>query len=69
MHGRIQVSFRQAELGMDVAFARRYLNEGFSGDEKKRMALWLKSRALNRILFERRSLLPLRRGEFLLQLK
>ncbi|HUQ69047.1 MAG TPA: ATP-binding cassette domain-containing protein, partial [Planctomycetaceae bacterium] len=27
------------ELGMDTEFARRYLNEGFSGGEKKRMEI------------------------------
>jgi Fe-S cluster assembly ATP-binding protein len=30
---------RMAELGIDPHFARRYLNEGFSGGEKKRMEI------------------------------
>jgi Fe-S cluster assembly ATP-binding protein len=30
---------RMADLGMDDSFARRYLNEGFSGGEKKRLEI------------------------------
>jgi len=34
---RKELRERMEELGMDLEFARRYLNEGFSGGEKKRM--------------------------------
>ncbi len=33
---RKELKERMAELGVDAEFARRYLNEGFSGGEKKR---------------------------------
>ncbi len=36
---RKELKGTMAELGMDVEFARRYLNEGFSGGEKKRMEI------------------------------
>lgn len=36
---RKEIRSRMEELGMDVEFARRYLNEGFSGGEKKRMEI------------------------------
>jgi len=36
---RKELRSRMEELGMDVEFARRYLNEGFSGGEKKRMEI------------------------------
>jgi len=36
---RKELRERMEELGMDVDFARRYLNEGFSGGEKKRMEI------------------------------
>lgn len=36
---RKEIKARMEELGMDVEFARRYLNEGFSGGEKKRMEI------------------------------
>ena len=36
---RKELKDRMEELGMDVEFARRYLNEGFSGGEKKRMEI------------------------------
>lgn len=36
---RKELRSRMAELGMDPEFARRYLNEGFSGGEKKRMEI------------------------------
>ena len=36
---RKELKERMTELGMDVEFARRYLNEGFSGGEKKRMEI------------------------------
>ena len=36
---RTELKARMEELGMDVEFARRYLNEGFSGGEKKRMEI------------------------------
>jgi len=36
---RKELKGRMEELGMDVEFARRYLNEGFSGGEKKRMEI------------------------------
>lgn len=36
---RKEVRERMNELGMDPEFARRYLNEGFSGGEKKRMEI------------------------------
>lgn len=36
---RKEIKSRMEELGMDVEFARRYLNEGFSGGEKKRMEI------------------------------
>ena len=36
---RKELKQRMEELGMDVEFARRYLNEGFSGGEKKRMEI------------------------------
>jgi Fe-S cluster assembly ATP-binding protein len=36
---RKELRSRMEELGMDVEFARRYLNDGFSGGEKKRMEI------------------------------
>ena len=36
---RKELTTRMEELDMDVDFARRYLNEGFSGGEKKRMEI------------------------------
>ncbi len=36
---RKELKAQMEELGMDVEFARRYLNEGFSGGEKKRMEI------------------------------
>jgi len=36
---RKELKERMEELGMDIEFARRYLNEGFSGGEKKRMEI------------------------------
>ena len=36
---RKELKDRMDELGMDIEFARRYLNEGFSGGEKKRMEI------------------------------
>ena len=36
---RKELRSRMDELGMDMEFARRYLNEGFSGGEKKRMEI------------------------------
>lgn len=36
---RKELKERMQELGMDISFARRYLNEGFSGGEKKRMEI------------------------------
>jgi Fe-S cluster assembly ATP-binding protein len=36
---RKELKSRMEELGMDLEFARRYLNEGFSGGEKKRMEI------------------------------
>lgn len=36
---RKELRSRMEELGMDTEFARRYLNEGFSGGEKKRMEI------------------------------
>lgn len=36
---RKELKDRMAELNMDPGFARRYLNEGFSGGEKKRMEI------------------------------
>ena len=36
---RKELRARMDELGIDQAFARRYLNEGFSGGEKKRMEI------------------------------
>jgi Fe-S cluster assembly ATP-binding protein len=36
---RKELKARMQELGMDMEFARRYLNEGFSGGEKKRMEI------------------------------
>jgi Fe-S cluster assembly ATP-binding protein len=36
---RKEIKAKMEELGMDVEFARRYLNEGFSGGEKKRMEI------------------------------
>jgi len=36
---RQELKERMTELGMDTEFARRYLNEGFSGGEKKRMEI------------------------------
>jgi Fe-S cluster assembly ATP-binding protein len=36
---RREIRDRMNELGMDPEFARRYLNEGFSGGEKKRMEI------------------------------
>lgn len=36
---RKELKQRMEELGMDPEFARRYLNEGFSGGEKKRMEI------------------------------
>lgn len=36
---RTELKKKMEELGMDTEFARRYLNEGFSGGEKKRMEI------------------------------
>jgi Fe-S cluster assembly ATP-binding protein len=36
---RKEIRERMNELGMDQEFARRYLNDGFSGGEKKRMEI------------------------------
>jgi len=36
---RKELKQRMEELGMDPEFSRRYLNEGFSGGEKKRMEI------------------------------
>jgi Fe-S cluster assembly ATP-binding protein len=36
---RKELKQKMEELGMDTDFARRYLNEGFSGGEKKRMEI------------------------------
>jgi Fe-S cluster assembly ATP-binding protein len=36
---RKELKARMDELGIDPAFARRYLNDGFSGGEKKRMEI------------------------------
>lgn len=36
---RKELKAKMEELGMDPEFARRYLNEGFSGGEKKRMEI------------------------------
>jgi len=36
---RQELRSRMEELGIDQAFARRYLNDGFSGGEKKRMEI------------------------------
>ncbi len=36
---RKEIKARMEELGMDIEFARRYLNDGFSGGEKKRMEI------------------------------
>ncbi len=36
---RKELKQKMEELGMDTEFARRYLNEGFSGGEKKRMEI------------------------------
>ncbi|MCA9037884.1 MAG: Fe-S cluster assembly ATPase SufC [Planctomycetaceae bacterium] len=36
---RKEIKSKMEELGMDVEFARRYLNDGFSGGEKKRMEI------------------------------
>ena len=36
---RTELKERMNELGMDTEFARRYLNDGFSGGEKKRMEI------------------------------
>ena len=36
---RKELRERMNELGMDTEFARRYLNDGFSGGEKKRMEI------------------------------
>jgi Fe-S cluster assembly ATP-binding protein len=36
---RKELKAKMDELGMDPEFARRYLNEGFSGGEKKRMEI------------------------------
>ncbi len=36
---RKELRGRMEELGMDLEFARRYLNDGFSGGEKKRMEI------------------------------
>jgi Fe-S cluster assembly ATP-binding protein len=36
---RKELKSRMKELDMDVEFARRYLNDGFSGGEKKRMEI------------------------------
>ncbi|MDA1162103.1 MAG: Fe-S cluster assembly ATPase SufC [Planctomycetota bacterium] len=36
---RTELKERMTELGMDTEFARRYLNDGFSGGEKKRMEI------------------------------
>jgi Fe-S cluster assembly ATP-binding protein len=36
---RKELKAKMEELGMDLEFAKRYLNEGFSGGEKKRMEI------------------------------
>ncbi|QDT49728.1 putative ABC transporter ATP-binding protein [Symmachiella dynata] len=36
---RKELKGKMEELGMDLEFARRYLNDGFSGGEKKRMEI------------------------------
>lgn len=36
---RKELRSQMSELGMDIEFARRYLNDGFSGGEKKRMEI------------------------------
>ncbi|MBS0266826.1 MAG: Fe-S cluster assembly ATPase SufC [Planctomycetes bacterium] len=36
---RKELKSRMEELGIDLEFARRYLNDGFSGGEKKRMEI------------------------------
>lgn len=36
---RKEIRERMTEVGMDLEFARRYLNDGFSGGEKKRMEI------------------------------
>jgi len=36
---RKELKSKMEELGMDLEFARRYLNDGFSGGEKKRMEI------------------------------
>ena len=36
---RKELRDQMSELGMDTEFARRYLNDGFSGGEKKRMEI------------------------------
>ncbi len=36
---RKELRSKMDELGMDIEFARRYLNDGFSGGENKRMAI------------------------------
>ncbi len=36
---RKELRSKMEELGMDIEFARRYLNDGFSGGEKKRMEI------------------------------
>ena len=36
---RKELKSKMEELGMDMEFARRYLNDGFSGGEKKRMEI------------------------------
>lgn len=36
---RLELRERMNELGMETEFARRYLNDGFSGGEKKRMEI------------------------------
>jgi Fe-S cluster assembly ATP-binding protein len=36
---RKEIREKMAQLGVDEAFARRYLNEGFSGGEKKRIEI------------------------------
>ncbi len=36
---RKELKTRMSELGMETEFARRYLNDGFSGGEKKRMEI------------------------------
>ena len=36
---RQELKERMSELGMETEFARRYLNDGFSGGEKKRMEI------------------------------